>query len=339
MRCEKKRDIFIIAEAGVNHNGSLDLALQMIREAKKAGADAIKFQTFRTDELLSKFAPKAEYQKKQTGNAENQKEMLSRLELSFEEFRSLKKAADQEGILFLSTPFDLASIDFLDSLGMPFWKIPSGEVTDLPYLEKIAKTEKRILMSTGMCEMEEIGQALQVFYRYGYTQDQITLLHCTTEYPAPVSEVNLAAMETLRKEFGVEVGYSDHTEGIAVSIAAAAMGARVLEKHFTLDRSLSGPDHKASLVPEELKELTDSVRAAVQAVGSGEKYPTEAERRNRIAARKSLVARERIRAGEILTEENVTVKRPGDGLSPMRWYEVLGKKAKRDFEEDELIEI
>ena len=339
MRCEKKRDIFIIAEAGVNHNGSLDLALQMIREAKKAGADAIKFQTFRTDELLSKFAPKAEYQKKQTGNAENQKEMLSRLELSFEEFRSLKKAADQEGILFLSTPFDLASIDFLDSLGMPFWKIPSGEITNYPYLVQIARSGKPIILSTGMSSLEEIGEALSVLTANGLTKEKITLLHCTTEYPAPYEDVHLHAMRRLGEIFGVKTGYSDHTEGTAIAVAAAALGACVIEKHFTLDRQMAGPDHKASIEPEELKQLVASIRAVEKALEGETKQPLAGEAENRAVARKSIVAATEIRQGELFTENNLTTKRPGTGISPMKWNEIIGTPANRDYKPDELITL
>ena len=304
--------------------------------AKAAGVDCIKFQTFKSENLVSHTAQKAEYQKAATGDS-SQQDMLKQLELSFDEFVSLKKYCDRKGICFLSTPFDFESIEFLNSIEMPFWKIPSGEVTNYPYLVALAKTGKPVVMSTGMCEMQEIEDAIAVLRENG-TSD-IKLLHCNTEYPTPYEDVNLRAMKTLRDAFGVEVGYSDHTKGIEVPIAAVAMGASVIEKHFTLDRNMEGPDHKASLEPQELKQMVDSIRHIEAALGSGDKRPSPSEKKNMAVARKSIVAAKRIKAGDILTEENITVKRPGNGICPMRWKEVLGTRAVRDFEEDELIEI
>ena len=328
--------VYIIAEAGVNHNGDINLAYQLVDAAKAAGVDCIKFQTFKSENLVSHTAQKAEYQKAATGDS-SQQDMLKQLELSFGEFVSLKEYCDRKGICFLSTPFDFESIEFLNSIEMPFWKIPSGEVTNYPYLVALAKTGKPVVMSTGMCEMQEIGDAIAVLRENG-TSD-IKLLHCNTEYPTPYEDVNLRAMKTLRDAFGVEVGYSDHTKGIEVPIAAVAMGASVIEKHFTLDRNMEGPDHKASLEPQELKQMVDSIRHIEAALGSGDKRPSPSEKKNMAVARKSIVAAARIKAGDILTEENITVKRPGNGICPMRWKEVLGTRAVRDFEEDELIEI
>ena len=328
--------VYIIAEAGVNHNGDINLAYKLVDAAKAAGVDCIKFQTFKSENLVSHTAQKAEYQKAATGDS-SQQDMLKQLELSFDEFVSLKKYCDRKGICFLSTPFDFESIEFLNSIEMPFWKIPSGEVTNYPYLVALAKTGKPVVMSTGMCEMQEIGDAIAVLREHG-TSD-IKLLHCNTEYPTPYEDVNLRAMKTLGDAFGVEVGYSDHTKGIEVPIAAVAMGATVIEKHFTLDRNMEGPDHKASLEPQELRQMVDSIRHIEAALGSGDKKPSPSEKKNMTVARKSIVAAGRIKAGDILTEENITVKRPGNGICPMRWKEVLGTRAVRDFEEDELIEI
>ena len=328
--------VYIIAEAGVNHNGDINLAYKLVDAAKAAGVDCIKFQTFKSENLVSHTAQKAEYQKAATGDS-SQQDMLKQLELSFGEFVSLKEYCDRKGICFLSTPFDFESIEFLNSIEMPFWKIPSGEVTNYPYLVALAKTGKPVVMSTGMCEIQEVEDAIAVLRENG-TSD-IKLLHCNTEYPTPYEDVNLRAMKTLRDAFGVEVGYSDHTKGIEVPIAAVAMGASVIEKHFTLDRNMEGPDHKASLEPQELKQMVDSIRHIEAALGSGDKKPSPSEKKNMAVARKSIVAAARIKAGDILTEENITVKRPGNGICPMRWKEVLGTRAVRDFEEDELIEI
>lgn len=328
--------VYIIAEAGVNHNGSFELACRLVDAAKAAGVDCIKFQTFKSANLVSHNARKAAYQQDTTG-AGSQIEMLRKLELSYDEFLRLKQYCDQAGICFLSTPFDFESIDFLNSIEMPFWKIPSGEVTNLPYLIALAKTGKPVVMSTGMCEMAEIRKAIQVLRENG--TKEIRLLHCNTEYPTPYEDVNLRAMQTMRDAFGLEVGYSDHTKGIEVPVAAVALGATVIEKHFTLDRSMEGPDHKASLEPDELAAMVSSIRHIEKALGTGDKTPSPSERKNLEVARKSIVARREIRAGEVFTAENITVKRPGTGISPMKWFDVLGAKAPRDFHEDELIEL
>ncbi len=326
----------IIAEAGVNHNGSLELARQMVAAAAEAGADYIKFQTFIPEKLVAASAQKADYQKQNTREQESQLDMLRRLALRQEDFRELRECCHQHGIGFLSTPFDLDSIVFLDSLDMDFWKLPSGEITNLPYLVKIAGTGNPIVISTGMCELDEVRQAISCLEGHG--AGQISLLHCNTEYPTPMEDVNLKAMLTLAEVFHLPVGYSDHTRGIEIPIAAVAMGAAVIEKHFTLDREMEGPDHKASLEPQELEELVSSIRNVEMAMGTGEKRPSESERKNINIVRKSIVAKRPIKRGEVLSEENLTVKRPGMGISPMRWYEFLGKEAKRDFVEDEMIE-
>ena len=338
MQDRERMSVFLIAEAGVNHNGSFDLACRMIDVAKKAGVDCIKFQTFRSSSLVTHNARKAEYQQKTTGNAsQSQEEMLKKLELSYDEFLALKEYCDTIGICFLSTPFDFKSIDFLNSVEMPFWKIPSGEITNLPYLLALAKTGKPVVMSTGMSKMEEIEAAIKVLRENG--TKEIKLLHCNTEYPTPFEDVNLRAMKTMRDAFGLEVGYSDHTSGIEVAIAAAALGATIIEKHFTLDHNMEGPDHKASLEPDELAAMVRAIRNIESALGSGTKEPSDSEKKNMEIARKSLVAARKIRKGELLTEENLTTKRPGSGISPMKWFEVIGTKAVRDFEEDEEIEL
>lgn len=330
--------VFIIAEAGVNHNGSLKRAKEMVIKAREAGADAIKFQTFKSAKLVSTFAEKAAYQIKNTRNAdESQLEMVKKLELSFDDFRELQAFSKEKGIQFLSTPFDLESIDFLNQLEMPFWKLPSGEVTNYPYLVKIAQTHKEIVMSTGMCTLDEISEALAVLREN--SAGKIALLHCNTEYPTPMEDVNLKAMETLRKAFDAPVGYSDHTKGIEVPIAAVAMGATIIEKHFTLDRNLEGPDHKASLEPSELKAMVQAIHNIEKAIGTADKKPTPSEIKNMAIARKSIVAGQPIKKGEIFTEKNITTKRPGTGISAIRWRQVLGQKATRDFAEDELIEV
>lgn len=330
-----QKKVFIIAEAGDNHNGDYDTALKLVDKAVEAGADCVKFQTFVTERVISKLAEKADYQKESTGTGESQYEMVKKLELSFEQFRQIKKYCEQKKIMFLSTPFDLESIDFLQEIDIPFWKIPSGEITNLPYLEKIAHTGKDIIMSTGMCTMEEIQKAIDILKKNG--AGKITLLHCNTEYPTPYEDVNLRAMKTMAETFGVEVGYSDHTKGIEVPIAAVAMGAVVIEKHFTLDKNMPGPDHKASLEPDELKQMIQSVRNIEKALGSSEKKPSTSEIKNIDIARKSIVAKKAIKKGEELTEDNLDIKRPGNGISPMYWYDLLGTKAVKDFSEDELI--
>lgn len=329
--------VLIIAEAGVNHNGSLHLAKQLALEAKNAGADYVKYQTFHPANMVSKFAQKAEYQKKTTGEGQSQLEMLQKLMLSYDEFVELRDYCNEIGVGFLSTAFDLESIDFLSKLGCRIWKIPSGEITNYPYLVEIAKKKQPVILSTGMCEEVEIQAAVDVLNANG--AEDIRLLHCTTEYPTPFSDVNLRAMCAMKEHFGLEVGYSDHTRGIEVPIAAVAMGAQIIEKHFTLSRDMEGPDHKASLEPHELKQMIDSIRNIEQALGNGVKTPAESEKKNIAVARKSIVALADIKKGEILSEKNVTTKRPGNGISPMRWNEVIGTAAVRDFSEDELIEL
>lgn len=327
----------IIAEAGVNHNGSLKLAKKMVDAAKEAGVDYIKFQTFIPNKLVSKFAEKAEYQKAATGAKESQLQMLEKLSLSFDDFIELKNYCDSMKIGFVSTPFDDVSIDFLEKLNMDFWKVPSGEITNLPYLEAIAKTKRKVIMSTGMCDINEIKDAIKILENNG--TGEIILLHCNTQYPTPYQDVNLSAMKHMADETGKKIGYSDHTQGIEIPIAAVAMGASVIEKHFTLDKTMEGPDHKASLNPEELKKMVQSIRNIEMAIGNGIKGVTESEKLNKKVARKSIVASKNIKKGEVFTSSNLTVKRPGNGISPMRWHEVIGKKASREFIEDELIEL
>ncbi len=328
---------YIIAEAGVNHNGDFEVAKKMISESKKAGVDAVKFQTFITDNLVSAAAVKAEYQKKTTGSQESQRDMLKKLELSFEEFRMLKRHAEEEKIDFLSTPFDEESIEFLNGLNMLYWKIPSGEITNMPYLLKIAKTNKPIILSTGMSTLEEIEEALDVFR--DYNRSDITLLHCSTEYPAPFQDVNLNAMKMLKEKFHVNVGYSDHTQGIEIPIAAVGLGASIIEKHFTLDKNMEGPDHKASLEIKELDMMVKGIRNIEMALGSGIKKPSDSEKKNIFSVRKSIVAKCDIKKGEMFSVENITTKRPGDGISPMRWFDVLGLTSKYDFGKDERIKL
>ena len=324
--------MFIIAEAGVNHNGSIEIAKQMIDKASEAGADCVKFQTYISENVMSKFAPKAEYQISNTGTDESQLEMVKKLELSFGDFRELKQYCDEKGIMFLSTPFDLESADFLNDLGMEIFKIPSGEITNLPYLRKINSFGKKVILSTGMANLDEIQAALDVL-----KDCKVSLLHCTTEYPCPYDSVNMNAMLILKQNFGLEVGYSDHTQGIEIPVMAVAMGAKIIEKHFTLDKNMEGPDHKASLEPDELKAMVMAIRNVEKAFGNGVKEPQEAEKKNIDIARKSIVARCDIKKGETFTEENLTTKRPGNGISPMRWDEIIGTVAVRDFQEDELI--
>lgn len=327
---------YVIAEAGVNHNGDLNLAKEMIVRAKAAGADAVKFQTFKAQKLVAANAPKAGYQKQNTDSNETQMDMLKKLELSFEEFKILNQFAAKEGIDFVSTPFDEESLEFLSTFDMPFWKIPSGEITNLPYLRKMAFTGKPIIMSTGMSTIQEITDALEVFSHYN--KSDITLLQCNTEYPTPYTDVNLLAMTTLKNQFKVKVGYSDHTLGIAVSIAAVALGAVVIEKHFTLDKNMEGPDHKASLEPDELTEMVTQIRNVEMAIGIPEKTPSASELGNKEIARKSIVAKIDINKGELFTELNLTTKRPGDGISPFEWDLVVGTKAIRNYVKDEKID-
>ncbi|MEG2595725.1 MAG: N-acetylneuraminate synthase [Ruthenibacterium sp.] len=329
--------VLIIAEAGVNHNGSLACAKEMARVAKDAGVDIVKYQTAVPELVVSKFAEKAAYQKENTGAGESQLDMIRRIHFDFKAHQELKEYCDSIGVSYLSTPFDEPSIDFLAGLNLPLYKIPSGEITNLPYLEKIAALQKTIILSTGMSTLSEVEDALSVLENGGVTD--ITLLHCNTEYPTPYADVNLRAMADLRQQFGYPVGYSDHTLGFAVDIAAVALGATVIEKHFTLDKTMEGPDHKASLNPDELKAMVQEIRNTEAALGSDKKQVTQSEAKNKPIARKSIVAKCNIAKDEVYTAENLTVKRPGDGISPMRWYEVLGKTAPRDFGEDEKIEL
>lgn len=333
--------VLIIAEAGVNHNGSIEIAKQLVDKAVEAGADVIKFQTFKAEKLVSKSAKQAEYQKKNIGNEadESQLNMLKKLELSEDDHQMLIDYCQKKGIQFFSTAFDMESIEYLHSLNLGLWKIPSGEITNYPYIKKIAMYHEHVILSTGMCEMDDINAAMNVLLNNGVERNQITILHCNTEYPTPYEDVNLRAMTALKDEFKVEVGYSDHTKGIEVPIAAVALGATVIEKHFTLDRTLPGPDHKASLEPDELKAMVSAIRNIEKALGDGHKQVSESERKNIAIARKSIVAASNIKKGDLLTEENLTVKRPGTGISPMRWEEVLGQKAIRNFAEDEIIEV
>lgn len=333
--------VIVIAEAGVNHNGSIEIAKQLVDKAAEAGADLIKFQTFKSEKLVSKYARQADYQKKNIGKEsdDSQLSMLKKLELSEEDHLELMDYCQKKGIKFFSTAFDLESIDYLHSLNLGLWKIPSGEITNYPYIKKIAGYGEPVILSTGMCELADIKAAYKVLTDNGIRKEQITILHCNTEYPTPYEDVNLRAMTALKDEFNVEVGYSDHTKGIEVPIAAVALGATVIEKHFTLDRNMEGPDHKASLEPNELKAMVSAIRHIEQALGSGHKTVSESERKNITIARKSIVAACDIKAGEIFTEENLTVKRPGNGISPMKWDEIVGKTAKKDFAEDELIEL
>lgn len=331
--------VIIIAEAGVNHNGDINLARRMVAEARNAGADYVKFQTAVPELVISSIAPKAEYQKETTGSAQSQLEMCRAIHLPLCDYAGLNELCRQEGIGFMSTPFDLVSIDTLAPLGMDYWKIPSGEITNLPYLRKIGRRGERVIMSTGMSTIQEVEDAVQVLENAGTPRSNIHLLHCTTQYPTPMSDVNLRAMHALDALGCAGIGYSDHTQGIEVPVAAVAMGAKIIEKHFTLDRTLPGPDHRASLEPQELKAMVAAIRNIELAMGSGTKDVAEAERPNIEVARKSIVAARDIRRGEILCEENLTVKRPGNGLSPMLWDSVIGTQAIDDFNYDTLIRI
>lgn len=330
----------VIAEAGVNHNGDIKLAKKLIAVAAEAGADLVKFQTFVTASNISRSAPKAEYQKGSTDPEESQYEMVRKLELSKDDHLELIEECKKRKIGFFSTAFDATSIDMLDELNVSdYVKVPSGELTNLPYLRYLTRHGKRVLLSTGMADLGEIEAAINVVEQAGTSRDKITVLHCTTEYPTPMEDVNLRAMVNIGKAFGVSVGYSDHTPGIEIPIAAVALGATVIEKHFTLDRNLPGPDHRASLEPNELKAMVQGIRNIEKALGDGIKRPSPSELKNKPIARKSLVAARPIKAGEAFTEDNLMAKRPGTGISPMQWDEVIGRTAPRDFSEDELIEL
>lgn len=329
--------VFIIAEAGVNHNGSLELAKKLVDVAVEAKADAVKFQTFKAVLGVSKFAPKAQYQKETTDVKESQLDMVRKLELTEEMHEELIKYCKEKNIIFLSTPFDLYAVDLLDSYGLDTFKIPSSELTNLPYLRKISKMNKKIILSTGMANLGEIESAIDILVHGGTPKDNITLLHVNSEYPTPMADVNLKAMNTIGNAFGMKFGYSDHTLGIEVPIAAVALGACVIEKHFTLDCGMHGPDHRASLNPQGLKDMVSAIRNIELALGDGIKKASQSEAKNKAIARKSIVAKTAIKAGEIFTEENITVKRPGTGICAMKWDEVIGQKASKDYLEDELI--
>jgi N,N'-diacetyllegionaminate synthase len=329
--------IRIIAEAGVNHNGSLSLAQKLVDVASEANADAVKFQTFKADKLVTRIAQKAEYQKQTKVATESQYEMLKKLELDENAHRELISYCENKNIMFLSTPFDHDSINLLNSFGMSIFKIPSGEITNLPYLRHVGRTGKELILSTGMANLGEVEDALNILVKEGVPRYKITVLHATTEYPCPMDEVNLRAMQTIRDILGVNVGYSDHTKGIEVPIASVAMGASVIEKHFTLDCKMLGPDHKASLEPEELKAMVTAIRNIEEAMGDGIKKPSKSELKNIPISRKSIVALRPINKGEILGTDNLTVKRPGNGLSPMRWDEIIGKVSEKDYLPDDYI--
>jgi len=330
-------EVFIIAEAGVNHNGCIETAKKLIDVAAESGVDAVKFQTFKAESLVSKEAQKADYQKQTTDGDESQFEMIKKLELDVDTHKELIDYCASKKILFLSTPFDHDSIDLLDALKLDIFKIPSGEVTNLPYLRHIGSLNKQVILSTGMSDLGEIEGALDILIAAGTAKDRITILHANTEYPTPMEDVNLKAMQTIATAFKMDVGYSDHTLGIEVDIAAVAMGATVIEKHFTLDRMMEGPDHKASLEPDELKAMVQGIRNIEQALGNGIKKPSNSESKNIAIARKSIIATKSIKQGEVINETNLAIKRPGTGISPMRWDEIVGSIAQKDYREDELI--
>lgn len=329
----------IIAEAGVNHNGSLERAREMVLAAKAAGADYVKFQTAVPELVISTYAPKAEYQKDTDGAERSQLEMCKAIHLPLSDYEELKRLCEETGIGFMSTPFDLVSIDLLQELGQDYMKVPSGEITNLPYLRKISKGGSPVILSTGMSTMDEVKAAIEILTSGDLTKEDIIVLQCNTEYPTPMEDVNLRAMQTMSKELGVRTGYSDHTCGIEVPIAAVALGACVIEKHFTLSRELPGPDHRASLEPDELARMVKSIRNIEKALGNGRKEVSESECKNIEVARKSIVATRSIKKGESFTEYNITVKRPGNGVSPMLWDTVIGQRAIRDFREDEPISL
>ena len=335
----KMNSVLIIAEAGVNHNGSLDLARKLIDVAATAGVDYVKFQTFRADKIASKHAAKAEYQAEVTDKNESQLDMLKRLELSYDDHLELMDYCSKKKIRFLSTPFDLESITLLKELGVTVGKIPSGELTNLPYLRKMAQSFDSLILSTGMSDMNEIEEAVTAITDTGFTKEKLTVLHCNTEYPTPFEDVNLRAMQTIAQKLGVQIGYSDHTKGIEVPVAAVALGAIVIEKHFTLDRSMEGPDHKASLEPDELIAMTASIRNIEKALGNGVKEPSPSEMKNRVVARKSLVALRDLGSGHILSESDLTSKRPGTGVSPMELYNVVGKALRKPIRQDDVLTL
>ena len=330
---------FIIAEAGVNHNGSVEIAKKLIDTAVSSGVNAVKFQTFKAENLVCKDMQKAEYQKKNTSKNESQYEMIKALELNKDAHLEIIEHCNKNNIMFLSTPFDHESIDLLEALKMPIFKIPSGEITNYPYLKKIAGLKKQVILSTGMSTLEEVASAIKILLNEGVDRDDLTILHATSEYPCPINEVNLSAMVTIGKKFNLKFGYSDHTEGITVPISAVALGATIIEKHFTLDRNMDGPDHRASLEPNELTLMVDGIRKIEKALGDGKKTPSPSEIKNINIARKFIVASRFIKSGEVFNKSNIIAKRSGEGISPMRWNEVIGQKAKQDFQEDQIIEL
>jgi N,N'-diacetyllegionaminate synthase len=329
--------VIIIAEAGVNHNGDIALAKKLVDEAAIAGVDYVKFQTFKAENVASKFAGQADYQTKNTGKDEGQLQMLKKLELSHDDHLTLIAYCKSKNIRFLSTPFDLESIDLLKNLGIRLGKIPSGEITNLPYLKKMAASFDELVMSTGMADMKEINDAITVVTEAGFSKEKLIILHCNTEYPTPYEDVNLHAMQSIAREFGVRVGYSDHTDGIEVPVASVALNACVIEKHFTLDRNMEGPDHKASLEPQELRDMVRSIRNIERALGNGVKQATASEKKNKIIARKSIVVVKAMNVGDVITEEDITTKRPGNGISPMRIPGIIGKTLKKSIQQDELL--
>jgi N,N'-diacetyllegionaminate synthase len=329
--------VFIIAEAGVNHNGSIKLAKELIDVAVESGADAVKFQTFKAESLVSKTAEKADYQKKNTDASESQFDMIKKLELNVSTHKELLAYCQEKGIMFLSTPFDHDSINLLSDLGLQIFKIPSGEITNLPYLRHIGSLRKKVVLSTGMSNLQEVKDALAILINTGTLKENITVLHANTMYPTPLEDVNLNAMLTIQQECGVAVGYSDHTLGIEVDIAAVAMGASIIEKHFTLDKTMDGPDHKASLEPEELKAMVSCIRNIEKALGDYEKKPSPSESINIDIARKSIVCNQVIKKGDMLSVKNITIKRPGTGISPMAWDKIIGTVATKDYQMDDLI--
>ena len=333
----ENNSVLIIAEAGVNHNGDINLAKKLIDVAAEAGVDIVKFQTFKAENLVTKTAAMANYQIANIGEEDSQLAMLKKLELKEDDFRDLQKYCQTKGLRFFSTGFDIESLTFLKSLNMGLWKVPSGEITNLPYLEFIGKCNEPVILSTGMSAMNEVEEAVNALIKSGTDKKNISVLHCNTDYPTRFEDVHLNAMKTMRERFGVAIGYSDHTPGVEVSVAAVALGAKVIEKHFTLDKDMPGPDHKASLDPEELKTLVRQIRHIEKALGRFEKIPSDSEAKNIKIARKSIVAKKAIKEGETFTVENLTTKRPGSGINPMKWYDVLGTKAQKNYQEDDLI--
>lgn len=333
------KKVLFIAEAGVNHNGDINLAKKLIDIAAETGVDIVKFQTFKAENLVTTTAQMADYQIQNTKKVESQFEMLKRLELKDEDFVELQRYSKEKGLRFLSTGFDLESLSFLKTLNMGLWKIPSGEITNLPYLEFIGKCNEPVVVSTGMANFQEVEDAINVLIKSGTNKNKISVLHCNTDYPTKFEDVHLNAMITIRDKLNVEIGYSDHTAGAEVSIAAVALGATIIEKHFTLDKGLPGPDHEASLNPDELKSLVTQIRNIEKSLGRFEKLPSDSETKNIYVARKSIVAKSDINTGEIFSDKNITTKRPGSGISPMKWYEVIGQNAKKSFKKDEIIEL